>query len=147
MSALSTATPARPAAQAVGLVKRYGEGQATVRAVDGIDVEVARGSFTAIMGPSGSGKSTLMHCLAGLDRPTEGTIEIGGQDITKMGDKELTLLRRSHIGFVFQAFNLISELNIVDNVQVPLFYQGVPRSERDRSYARGEWKPVQGSVQ
>ena len=94
------------AVAAENLVRRYGEGDSAVEAVRGVSLEVPAGQFTAIMGPSGSGKSTLMHLLAGLDRPTEGYVEIGGQDITTMGDKKLTLLRRKHIGFVFQAFNL-----------------------------------------
>ena len=106
------------------LVRRYGEGDSAVEAVGGVSLEVPAGQFTAIMGPSGSGKSTLMHLLAGLDRPTEGTVEIGGQDITTMGDKQLTLLRRKHIGFVFQAFNLVPTLTAEENVTLPLAIAG-----------------------
>jgi putative ABC transport system ATP-binding protein len=106
------------------LVRRYGEGDSAVEAVAGVSLEVPAGQFTAIMGPSGSGKSTLMHLLAGLDRPTEGSVEIGGQDITTMGDKKLTLLRRKHIGFVFQAFNLVPTLSAVENVTLPLSIAG-----------------------
>jgi putative ABC transport system ATP-binding protein len=85
---------------------------------------VPSGQFTAIMGPSGSGKSTLMHLLAGLDSPTEGNVEIGGEDITEMGDKQLTLLRRRHIGFVFQAFNLVPTLSAEENITLPLSIAG-----------------------
>jgi putative ABC transport system ATP-binding protein len=103
---------------------RYGDGDSAVEAVRGVSLEVPAGQFTAIMGPSGSGKSTLMHLLAGLDRPNEGTVEIAGEDITSMGDKQLTLLRRKHIGFVFQAFNLVPTLNAVENVTLPLSIAG-----------------------
>jgi putative ABC transport system ATP-binding protein len=106
------------------LVRRYGEGDSAVTAVRGISLDVPSGQFTAIMGPSGSGKSTLMHLLAGLDRPTEGSVEIAGEDITEMGDKQLTLLRRKHIGFVFQAFNLVPTLTAEENVTLPLAIAG-----------------------
>ena len=106
------------------LMRRYGEGDSAVEAVRGVSLEVPSGQFTAIMGPSGSGKSTLMHLLAGLDRPTEGSVEIAGQDITAMGDKQLTLLRRKHIGFVFQAFNLVPTLSAEENVTLPLAIAG-----------------------
>jgi putative ABC transport system ATP-binding protein len=113
-----------PAVAAYDVVRRYGEGDNAVDAVRGISLEVPSGQFTAVMGPSGSGKSTLMHMLAGLDRPTQGVIEIGGQDITKMNDKELTLLRRTHIGFVFQAFNLVPTLTAEENIVLPLAIAG-----------------------
>jgi putative ABC transport system ATP-binding protein len=106
------------------LVRRYGEGDSAVTAVRGISLDVPSGQFTAIMGPSGSGKSTLMHLLAGLDRPTEGSVEIAGEDITEMGDKQLTMLRRKHIGFVFQAFNLVPTLTAEENVTLPLAIAG-----------------------
>jgi putative ABC transport system ATP-binding protein len=112
------------AVAAENLVRRYGEGDSAVEAVRGVSLEVPAGQFTAIMGPSGSGKSTLMHLLAGLDRPTEGSVEIGGQDITTMGDKKLTLLRRKHIGFVFQAFNLVPTLTAEENIVLPLAIAG-----------------------
>jgi putative ABC transport system ATP-binding protein len=92
--------------------------------VRGVSLEVPAGEFTAIMVPSGSGKSTLMHLLAGLDRPTEGSVEIAGEDITAMSDKKLTLLRRKHIGFVFQAFNLVPTLTAEENVTLPLSIAG-----------------------
>jgi putative ABC transport system ATP-binding protein len=112
------------AVAANNVTRRYGDGDSAVEAVRGVSLEVPAGQFTAIMGPSGSGKSTLMHLLAGLDRPNEGTVEIAGQDITSMGDKQLTLLRRKHIGFVFQAFNLVPTLNAVENVTLPLSIAG-----------------------
>ena len=123
--------PASVAVAADNLVRRYGDGDSAVEAVAGVSLEVPSGQFTAIMGPSGSGKSTLMHLLAGLDRPTEGTVEIGGQDITTMGDKKLTLLRRKHIGFVFQAFNLVPTLTAEENVTLPLSIAG---KKIDRSW-------------
>jgi putative ABC transport system ATP-binding protein len=123
--------PASVAVAADNLVRRYGDGDSAVEAVAGVSLEVPSGQFTAIMGPSGSGKSTLMHLLAGLDRPTEGSVEIGGQDITTMGDKRLTLLRRKHIGFVFQAFNLVPTLTAEENVTLPLAIAG---KKIDRSW-------------
>jgi putative ABC transport system ATP-binding protein len=112
------------AVAAHNVTRRYGDGDSAVEAVRGVSLAVPAGQFTAIMGPSGSGKSTLMHLLAGLDRPNEGTVEIAGEDITSMGDKQLTLLRRKHIGFVFQAFNLVPTLNAVENVTLPLSIAG-----------------------
>jgi putative ABC transport system ATP-binding protein len=116
--------PASAAVAAHNLVRRYGDGDSAVEAVRGVSLEIPTGQFTAIMGPSGSGKSTLMHLLAGLDRPTEGTVEIAGEDITSMSDKKLTLLRRKHIGFVFQAFNLVPTLTAEENVTLPLSIAG-----------------------
>ena len=116
--------PASAAVAAHDLTRRYGDGDSAVEAVRGVSLDVPAGQFTAIMGPSGSGKSTLMHLLAGLDRPTEGTVEIAGEDITAMGDKQLTLLRREHIGFVFQAFNLVPTLSAEENITLPLWIAG-----------------------
>jgi putative ABC transport system ATP-binding protein len=113
-----------PAVAAYDIVRRYGEGDYAVDAVRGVSLEIPSGQFTAVMGPSGSGKSTLMHILAGLDQPTSGTVEIGGQDITAMSDKELTLLRRREIGFVFQAFNLVPTLTAQENIVLPLAIAG-----------------------
>jgi putative ABC transport system ATP-binding protein len=112
------------AVEATGLVRRYGQGETCVHALRGVDVEIASGQLTAVMGPSGSGKSTLMHILAGLDRPTEGSVTIGGQDITTLSDDELTLLRREHIGFIFQFFNLLPMLTAAENVVLPLSLAG-----------------------
>jgi putative ABC transport system ATP-binding protein len=116
--------PPSAAVAAHNLTRRYGDGDSTVEAVRGVSLDIPSGDFTAIMGPSGSGKSTLMHLLAGLDRPSEGTVEIAGEDITTMGDKQLTLLRRRHIGFVFQAFNLVPTLNAEENITLPLWIAG-----------------------
>ena len=102
----------------------FGEGDAAVRALDGVSVEFPKGAFTAIMGPSGSGKSTLMHCLAGLDRPTSGTVEIDGVELASLDDGELTELRRDKVGFVFQFFNLLPVLNAKENILLPLDLAG-----------------------
>ena len=100
----------RSAARAIDAVKVYGEGDVAVRALDDVYVDIPQGVFTAVMGPSGSGKSTLVHCLAGLDTLTSGEIEVGGQRLSGMSEKQLTILRRDRIGFVFQSFNLIPTL-------------------------------------
>jgi len=102
----------------------YGEGDTAVRALRGISLAIDRGRLTAVMGPSGSGKSTLMHILAGLDRPTSGSVSIGGTEITTLGDGDLTKLRREHIGFVFQFFNLLPMLNAKENIVLPLTIAG-----------------------
>jgi putative ABC transport system ATP-binding protein len=112
------------AVHAIGLTRRYGEGETAVDALRGVDVEITSGRLTAVMGPSGSGKSTLMHILAGLDRPTTGEVRIAGQDITTMDDTELTKLRRAHIGFVFQFFNLLPMLTAEENILLPLEIAG-----------------------
>jgi putative ABC transport system ATP-binding protein len=106
------------------VTRRYGEGDAAVDALRGITLDFPSGEYTAIMGPSGSGKSTLMHILAGLDRPTSGTVAIDGRDITQMDDGELTQLRRDRIGFVFQFFNLVPVLNAEENMVLPLSIAG-----------------------
>jgi putative ABC transport system ATP-binding protein len=116
------ATDAAVVAQAV--TRRYGDGEFAVDALRGVSIEVPRGQLTAVMGPSGSGKSTLMHVLAGLDRPSTGQVLIGGEDITDMNDKDLTLMRRKHIGFVFQFFNLLPMLSAEENILLPLSIAG-----------------------
>jgi putative ABC transport system ATP-binding protein len=113
-----------PAARAVDATKTYGRGEAEVRALDGVDVEFAAGRFTAIMGPSGSGKSTLMHCLAGLDDLTAGSVWIGDTDLSTLKDKALTQLRRDRVGFVFQAFNLVPTLDVEENITLPMALAG-----------------------
>ena len=113
-----------PAVAATAVTRRYGDGESAVDALRGVTLEVPAGQFTAVMGPSGSGKSTLMHLLAGLDTPSSGTVEIGGEDITTMSDKQLTKLRRKHIGFVFQQFNLLPTLTAEENVLLPLSIAG-----------------------
>ena len=102
----------------------FGEGDAAVRALDGVSVDLPKGAFTAIMGPSGSGKSTLMHILAGLDRPTSGTVAVDGVDLASLDDGELTELRRDKIGFVFQFFNLLPVLSAEENILLPLSLAG-----------------------
>src|ERR671924_2205760 len=106
------------------LSRRYGEGDTAVQALRGVDLDVQREKLTAVMGPSGSGKSTLMHLLAGLDKPTAGDVWIDGTNITKLGDTELTKLRRKHIGFIFQFFNLLPMLTAEENVVLPLSIAG-----------------------
>src|SRR3954453_3883681 len=108
----------------LGLTRRYGEGETAVDALRGVDVEITSGRLTAVMGPSGSGKSTLMHILAGLDRPTTGQVVIAGQDITALDDNDLTKLRRAHIGFVFQFFNLLPMLTAQENIRLPMEIAG-----------------------
>jgi putative ABC transport system ATP-binding protein len=112
------------AARAVEVTKVHGRGAAEVRALDRVSVELPAGQYTAIMGPSGSGKSTLMHCLAGLDRITSGQIFIGDVELNKLNEKQLTLLRRDKVGFVFQAFNLLPTLTAAENVELPLAIAG-----------------------
>jgi putative ABC transport system ATP-binding protein len=106
------------------LTRRYGEGDSAVDALRGVSVDVEHGKMTAVMGPSGSGKSTLMHILAGLDKPTSGSVTIAGTEITDLGDNDLTRLRREHIGFVFQFFNLLPMLTAKENVLLPLTIAG-----------------------
>jgi putative ABC transport system ATP-binding protein len=126
----ATAPPPAPAptgpaiARAVNVSKIYGTGDAEVRALDGINVDFGQGVFTAIMGPSGSGKSTLLHCLAGLDRVTSGQIYLGDVEISAANEKQLTLIRRDRIGFVFQAYNLIPTLNAEENITLPMALAG-----------------------
>jgi putative ABC transport system ATP-binding protein len=119
------------AARAVDVVKIYGEGSTEVRALDGVSVDFPAGRFTAIMGPSGSGKSTFMHCVAGLDKVTSGRVYIGGTDLGTLSDKQLTLLRRERVGFIFQSFNLLPTLNAAENVELPIALAG---SKPDRSW-------------
>ena len=109
---------------AYDVARRFGEGETAVDALRGVTLEVARGQLTAVMGPSGSGKSTLMHILAGLDRPTSGEVTIEGENITALNDTQLTLLRRKHIGFVFQFFNLLPMLTAAENITLPLQLAG-----------------------
>src|SRR3954470_13626466 len=113
------------AVQASGLVRRYGAGETTVHALRGVDLGIAQGELTAVMGPSGSGKSTLMHILAGLDHPTEGSVPIDGTNITELDDEGLTRLRRTHIGFIFQFFTLLPMLTAEENILLPLSIAGI----------------------
>jgi putative ABC transport system ATP-binding protein len=126
-AALAIAHPeqaARTVVAATDVTRRYGAGETAVDALRGVSLEIPRGHLTAVMGPSGSGKSTLMHILAGLDKPTQGTVEIDGIDITALKDTDLTKLRRRHIGFVFQFFNLLPMLSAEENITLPLSIAG-----------------------
>jgi putative ABC transport system ATP-binding protein len=128
----------QPATQTVvsarGVTRRYGEGDTAVDALRGIDLDIERGKLTAVMGPSGSGKSTLMHILAGLDKPTSGEVTIDGTNITTLNDADLTRLRRKHIGFVFQFFNLLPMLSAEENVLLPLSISG---TKPDKEFYEG----------
>ncbi|GAA3946174.1 ABC transporter ATP-binding protein [Pseudoclavibacter caeni] len=128
----------RIAVRAEDLVKVYGRGDTQVTAIDHVDLVVSRGEFTAIMGPSGSGKSTLMHVLAGLDTATDGHAWIGDTEVTGLGDRELTRLRRAHVGFVFQSFNLVPTLTAEQNITLParLARQRIDRSWLDEVVTR-----------
>lgn len=117
-------TTIRPAARLVAATKRYESKAGTVTALDAVDLDLGPAEFTAIMGPSGSGKSTLMHCLAGLDRLSDGHAFIGDEDLATLSERQLTLLRRRRIGFVFQAFNLIPSLSAEENIGLPLALSG-----------------------
>jgi putative ABC transport system ATP-binding protein len=124
-----------PAVELRGVRRTYGRGDSTVHALRGIDLAFARGTFTAVMGPSGSGKSTFLQCAAGLDRPTAGTVLLGGTEITRLGENRLTELRRERIGFVFQSFNLLPSLTVLQNVVLPLRLGAGGGAERRRAEA------------
>src|SRR6185437_10162578 len=113
-----------PVVTATDVTRRYGQGETAVDALRGVSLQIERAKLTAVMGPSGSGKSTLMHILAGLDKPTSGSVTVAGEEITTMDDNDLTLLRRRHIGFVFQFYNLLPMLNAEENVKLPLSVAG-----------------------
>jgi putative ABC transport system ATP-binding protein len=113
-----------PVVSAKDLTRRYGEGETAVDALRGVSLDVPKGQLTAVMGPSGSGKSTLMHILAGLDKPTSGEVEIAGTPVSKLNDSDLTKLRRNHVGFIFQFFNLLPMLTAEENVVLPLSIAG-----------------------
>jgi putative ABC transport system ATP-binding protein len=121
-----------PIVQVRGLARAYGNGEARVEALRGIDLDVHHGEFVAVMGPSGSGKSTLLHLIGGLDAPSAGTVRVGGEDLASLDDNRLTLLRRRRLGFVFQAFNLIDTLTAVENVALPLLIDGVSEADASR---------------
>jgi putative ABC transport system ATP-binding protein len=131
---LVTTTDDTPVLQARALCKHYGHDQGLVRAVDGIDLAVAAGETVAVMGPSGCGKSTLLHLLGGLDRPSSGEVSLAGQRIDALGEKALARMRRTDVGFVFQAFHLMDELSAVENVELPALVAGrSPRAARRRA--------------
>jgi putative ABC transport system ATP-binding protein len=122
-----------PVLSAENLTRRYGEGETAVDALRGVSLDVPKGQLTAVMGPSGSGKSTLMHILAGLDKPTSGEVTIAGTRVSKLNDTDLTKLRRQHIGFIFQFFNLLPMLNAEENVVLPLSIAG---EKADKTWVR-----------
>ncbi len=123
-------TPTTTAARAEDVSKLYGSGDAAVAALDAVSVDIGAGQFTAIMGPSGSGKSTLLHMLAGLDRPTSGTVHLGDTELSSLKDKPLTLLRRDRIGFIFQSFNLLPTMSALENIVLPMRIAGRKPDER-----------------
>lgn len=143
-SAMSAATQnaihATTAASARNLTKTFGRGEAQVHALRGIDLDLPRGRFTAIMGPSGSGKSTLMHCLAGLDQGSGGAVTVAGTDLGSLDDDALTIFRREHIGFVFQSFNLLPMLTASQNILLPLELagRGIDDAARERARSLAE---------
>ena len=125
-----------PVIEAQGLKKTYHTGEVDVEVLRGVDLEVGRGEFVAIMGPSGSGKSTLLHLLGGIDVPTSGRVLLDGEDLSTLGDDGRTLLRRRRLGFIFQTFNLLPTLTAEENVALPLELDGVPSPEaRERAAA------------
>ncbi|MGW1339968.1 ABC transporter ATP-binding protein [Kribbella sp. NPDC002412] len=130
------ATQEGVAASARELTKTYGRGEAQVHALRGVDLDLPRGRFTAIMGPSGSGKSTLMHCLAGLDQASSGTVAVAGTDLGSLDDDALTTFRRDHVGFVFQSFNLLPMLTALQNIVLPLELGGRRIDDATRERAR-----------
>ncbi|MFC9790897.1 ABC transporter ATP-binding protein [Rhodococcus sp. NPDC127528] len=138
-TAVPTLSPPATAVRLDSVTKTYGSGAARVTALRGVDLTLARGSFTAVMGPSGSGKSTFLHCAAGLDRPTSGSVWLGGTDISRLKPKALTTFRRDHVGFVFQAYNLLPALTVEQNVTLPLLLGG-------REVDRGWLEFVVGAV-
>ena len=116
--------------KAVGLKKYYGKGEALVKALDGVDLEIERGKFTAIIGTSGSGKSTLLNMLGGLDTPSEGSIQIGNTELAKLNSEQATIFRRNHIGFIFQNYNLVPVLSVWENIVFPISLDGRKSDEK-----------------
>jgi len=129
-AAVHAAVAVSPLIRMEGVTKTYDAGELAVQALGGIDLAIEAGQMVAVIGPSGSGKSTLMHIMAGLDKPTTGTVEISGTEITTLKDSDLTKLRRRHIGFVFQFFNLLPKATLQRNVELPLLYAGLTGGER-----------------
>ena len=130
MSDSQAATPAAPLIELRRVTKVYGKGHAAVQALRGVDLQIGRGEFVAMMGPSGSGKSTCMNILGCLDSPTEGAFLFQGVDVSRLTRDQRALLRRHYLGFVFQGFNLLARTSALENVELPLVYRGVPVAER-----------------
>ena len=125
-----TTADGTPVISLAGITRVYGEGEALVRALRGVDLDIGRGEFVAIMGPSGSGKSTAMNIIGALDTPSEGSYRFLGADVGGFDRNQRALLRRDYLGFVFQGFNLLARTSAVDNVELPLIYKGIGRAER-----------------
>ena len=121
-----------PAVRLGGGGRRYGRGRSEVRALDGVSLEIGDGAFVAVMGPSGSGKSTLLNLIGALDRPTEGRIVVGDRDVATLSAKEAARYRRRQMGFIFQSFNLLPRLTVLENVALPLMFEGIAPAERAR---------------
>lgn len=121
--------PGNPVIRLEGIQKIYQLGEVEVRALRGVDLEIEEGSYVAIMGPSGSGKSTMLNLLGCLDRPSHGSYFLGGEDVSKLDDDAISAVRGKRLGFVFQSYNLIHQLTVIENIHVPLFYQGKDLSE------------------
>ena len=126
----------KPLIEVIGLKRHYKMGQHTVKALDGVDLKIYPGEFVMIVGSSGSGKSTLMHILGLLDKPTGGVFTLGAEDVSNLSDDEYAAMRNRRIGFVFQQFNLLNELTVVENIALPLAYSGVPKDERRKQAAQ-----------
>ena len=130
--------------KATGLKKYYGKGEALVKALDGVDLEIERGKFTAIIGTSGSGKSTLLNMLGGLDTPSQGSIQIGNTELAKLNSEQATIFRRNHIGFIFQNYNLVPVLSVWENIVFPISLDGRRPDEKfimeSRSSACLAWR-------
>lgn len=122
--------PKGPVIRVKGLYKVYRVGETKVYALNGVDFEVERGQFVAIVGASGSGKSTLLNMLAGLEKPTKGQIEVAGRHIEKLTERQLVAFRREKVGFIFQSYNLLNTMNAVENVALPLAFRGIPKKQR-----------------
>ncbi|MCC6145355.1 MAG: ABC transporter ATP-binding protein [Candidatus Hydrogenedentes bacterium] len=121
-----------PIVRLVGVKKIYQMGPVTVEALRGLDLDIEEGAYVAIMGPSGCGKSTLLNVLGCLDRPTTGAYYLGGQDVSRLDDDTLSSVRGQHLGFIFQSYNLIQQLTVAENIEVPLYYEGRPAAESRR---------------
>ncbi|HET9868978.1 MAG TPA: ABC transporter ATP-binding protein, partial [bacterium] len=135
-TAVKTLKAAPAVIRLAGVSRHYGEGEARVKALDHVTLEIKKGEFTAVVGPSGSGKTTLLNLIGGLDRPSEGRLWLGDREMGRMDGNELSDFRRDHLGFIFQAYNLVPVLTVRENVEYVLLLQGVEEGERDRRVSR-----------